>query len=204
MNFPKITLHIFICDSVNYMEKLSSNSWEISFQLHKIIVLSVIFVMLSSWSVSCDMKVSRLGLRWSGSLSQRRKKRRRRRTGRRKASRRTREAISSTDRIIEWAPQHNAKSRDVRILFPVLYWFLDKIQKQNPKHQGVFTLAESLKAREKKRETLKKSRKFQKIKKTRKSRNVSRVMFRKRELAEFCAKLGEFRKKLGEFVLTHK
>ena len=33
---------------------------------------------------------------------------------------------------------------------------------------------------------------------------VSRVLFRKRELTEFCSKLGEFREKLGEFALAHK
>ena len=33
---------------------------------------------------------------------------------------------------------------------------------------------------------------------------VSRVLFRRRELTEFCGKLGEFRVKLGEFVLAHK
>ena len=33
---------------------------------------------------------------------------------------------------------------------------------------------------------------------------VSRVLFRKRELTEFCGKLGEFCKKLGEFALAHK
>ena len=33
---------------------------------------------------------------------------------------------------------------------------------------------------------------------------VSRVLFRKRELTEFCAKLGEFCEKLGEFALAHK
>ena len=33
---------------------------------------------------------------------------------------------------------------------------------------------------------------------------VSRVLFRKRELTEFCGKLGEFCQKVGEFALTHK
>ena len=33
---------------------------------------------------------------------------------------------------------------------------------------------------------------------------VSRVLFRKRELTEFCGKLGEFCDKLGEFALAHK
>ena len=33
---------------------------------------------------------------------------------------------------------------------------------------------------------------------------VSRVLFRRRELTEFCGKLGEFREKLGEFCLAHK
>ena len=33
---------------------------------------------------------------------------------------------------------------------------------------------------------------------------VSRVLFRKRELTEFCVKLAEFCEKLGEFVLAHK
>ena len=33
---------------------------------------------------------------------------------------------------------------------------------------------------------------------------LSRVLFRKRELAEFCGKLGEFCKKLDEFALAHK
>ena len=33
---------------------------------------------------------------------------------------------------------------------------------------------------------------------------VSRVLVRKRELTEFCGKLGEFWKKLGEFVMAHK
>ena len=32
----------------------------------------------------------------------------------------------------------------------------------------------------------------------------SRVLFRKRELTEFCGKLGEFCEKLGEFEFTHK
>ena len=33
---------------------------------------------------------------------------------------------------------------------------------------------------------------------------VSRVLFRKRELTEFCGKLGEFCEKLGEFASAHK
>ena len=33
---------------------------------------------------------------------------------------------------------------------------------------------------------------------------VSRVLFRERELTEFCGKLGEFRVKFGEFALAHK
>ena len=33
---------------------------------------------------------------------------------------------------------------------------------------------------------------------------VSNVLFRERELTEFCGKLGEFCKKLGEFALAHK
>ena len=33
---------------------------------------------------------------------------------------------------------------------------------------------------------------------------VSRVLFRKRELTEFCGKLGEFCEKLSEFAVTHK
>ena len=33
---------------------------------------------------------------------------------------------------------------------------------------------------------------------------VSRVLFQKRELAEFCGELGEFCEKLDEFTLTHK
>ena len=33
---------------------------------------------------------------------------------------------------------------------------------------------------------------------------VSRVPFRKRELTEFCGKLGEFCEKLSEFALAHK
>ena len=33
---------------------------------------------------------------------------------------------------------------------------------------------------------------------------VSRLLFRKGELTEFCAKLGEFWEKLGEFALAHK
>ena len=33
---------------------------------------------------------------------------------------------------------------------------------------------------------------------------VSRVLFLKRELTEFCGKLGELGKKLGEFALAHK
>ena len=33
---------------------------------------------------------------------------------------------------------------------------------------------------------------------------VSRVLFRKCELTEFCGKLGEFCEKLGEFACTHK
>ena len=33
---------------------------------------------------------------------------------------------------------------------------------------------------------------------------VSGVLFRKRELTEFCGNLGEFHEKLGEFTLTHK
>ena len=33
---------------------------------------------------------------------------------------------------------------------------------------------------------------------------VSRVLFRKRELTEFCDKLGYFYEKLGEFALAHK
>ena len=33
---------------------------------------------------------------------------------------------------------------------------------------------------------------------------VSRVLFRTRELTEFCGKLGEFCEKLGEFAFTHK
>ena len=32
---------------------------------------------------------------------------------------------------------------------------------------------------------------------------VSRVLFRKRELSEFCGKPGEFCEKLGEFALAH-
>ena len=32
---------------------------------------------------------------------------------------------------------------------------------------------------------------------------VSRVLLRKRDLTEFCGKLGEFCKKLGEFALAH-
>ena len=31
-----------------------------------------------------------------------------------------------------------------------------------------------------------------------------RALFQKKELTEFCAKLGEFCEKLGEFVLAHK
>ena len=33
---------------------------------------------------------------------------------------------------------------------------------------------------------------------------VSRVLFQKRKLTEFCSKLGEFCKKLGEFAFAHK
>ena len=33
---------------------------------------------------------------------------------------------------------------------------------------------------------------------------VSRVLSRKRELTEFCCKLGEFREKLGEFALAYR
>ena len=33
---------------------------------------------------------------------------------------------------------------------------------------------------------------------------VFRVLFRKRELPDFCGKLGEFCERLGEFVLAHK
>ena len=33
---------------------------------------------------------------------------------------------------------------------------------------------------------------------------VSTALFRKRELTEFCGKLGEFCEKLGEFALAHK
>ena len=33
---------------------------------------------------------------------------------------------------------------------------------------------------------------------------VLRVLFQKRELTEFCGKLGEFCEKLGEFALAHK
>ena len=32
---------------------------------------------------------------------------------------------------------------------------------------------------------------------------VSRVLFRKREVTEFCGKLGEFCEKLGEIALKH-
>ena len=33
---------------------------------------------------------------------------------------------------------------------------------------------------------------------------VSRVLFQKRALTEFCAKLGQFGEELGEFALAHK
>ena len=33
---------------------------------------------------------------------------------------------------------------------------------------------------------------------------VSRVLFRRRELTEFCGKLGEFCQKLGELAFAHK
>ena len=33
---------------------------------------------------------------------------------------------------------------------------------------------------------------------------VLRALFRKRELTEFCSKLGESCEELGEFVLAHK
>ena len=33
---------------------------------------------------------------------------------------------------------------------------------------------------------------------------VSRVLFRRRELTEFCGKLGDFCEKLGEFAISHK
>ena len=33
---------------------------------------------------------------------------------------------------------------------------------------------------------------------------VSRVLFRNRELTEFCSKLAEFCEKLGEFAVAHK
>ena len=33
---------------------------------------------------------------------------------------------------------------------------------------------------------------------------VSRVLFRKREITEFCGKLGDFCQKLGELALTHQ
>ena len=33
---------------------------------------------------------------------------------------------------------------------------------------------------------------------------VSGVLFRRRELTEFCGKLGEFCEKLGEFAFAHK
>ena len=33
---------------------------------------------------------------------------------------------------------------------------------------------------------------------------VSRVLFRKKKLTEFCAELGEFWEKLGEFALAYK
>ena len=33
---------------------------------------------------------------------------------------------------------------------------------------------------------------------------VLRIVFRKRELTEFCAKFGEFCGKLGDFALAHK
>ena len=33
---------------------------------------------------------------------------------------------------------------------------------------------------------------------------VSRALFRKRELTEFCGKLGEFCEEIGEFALAHK
>ena len=35
------------------------------------------------------------------------------------------------------------------------------------------------------------------------SRLESRVLFRNRELTEFCGKLGKFCEKLGEFTLAH-
>ena len=42
INFPKVTLHVFACDSENYIEKLSWNySCEIAFQLHKIMFLEL-------------------------------------------------------------------------------------------------------------------------------------------------------------------
>ena len=33
---------------------------------------------------------------------------------------------------------------------------------------------------------------------------VSRILFRKRELTEFCGNLGEFGEELGEFAFTHR
>ena len=32
---------------------------------------------------------------------------------------------------------------------------------------------------------------------------VSRILFQRRELGEFCGKLGEFCERLGEFAVTH-
>ena len=43
MKFPKITLHVFVCDSENCMEKLFGNYFlEIAFQLHKVVFSELI------------------------------------------------------------------------------------------------------------------------------------------------------------------
>ena len=42
------------------------------------------------------------------------------------------------------------------------------------------------------------------ISESRKCNTVSRVLFRKRELTEYCGKLGEFCEKLGDFALAHQ
>ena len=75
INFPKITYHVFVCDSENYMETLFGNSFfENGISVTQKNVFGTNFAIISGWSVvshysaigdtiSCDAPYSAIGFR---------------------------------------------------------------------------------------------------------------------------------------------
>ena len=51
INFPKMTSHVFVCDSQHYMETCFDFSWKIPFQLDENGVFRIEFATNSNWGV---------------------------------------------------------------------------------------------------------------------------------------------------------